>query len=54
MSFARFSIHKVIRAYYYNSSVFKMSDTEEGVMEMTEFIFQEPGLTAVWTIEIGS
>ncbi|OLQ11883.1 hypothetical protein AK812_SmicGene4226 [Symbiodinium microadriaticum] len=33
----------VIRAYYYNSSVFKMSDTEEGVMEMTEFIFQDLG-----------
>lgn len=31
----------IIRAYYYNSSLFKMSDTEEGVMEMTEFIFQD-------------
>lgn len=31
----------VIRAYYYNSSLFKMSESEEGVMEMTEFIFQD-------------
>ena len=31
----------VIRAYYYNSCLFKMSETEEGVMEMTEFIFQD-------------
>ncbi|CAJ1383251.1 unnamed protein product [Effrenium voratum] len=31
----------IIRAYYYNSCVFKMSETEEGVMEMTEFIFQD-------------
>eukprot|EP00438_Fugacium_kawagutii_P025850 Skav231405 [mRNA] locus=scaffold4039:34517:35209:- [translate_table: standard] len=32
---------KFIRAYYYNSSLFKMSETEPGVMEMTEFIFQD-------------
>jgi len=31
----------VIRAYYYNSSVFKMSTEEPDVMEMTEFIFQD-------------
>jgi len=31
----------VIRAYYYNSCLFKMSDTEPGVCEMTEFIFQD-------------
>ena len=30
-----------IRAYYYNASLFKMSAEEEGVMEMTEFIFQD-------------
>jgi len=32
--------NSAIRAYYYNASLFKMS-TEEGVMEMTEFIFQD-------------
>ena len=31
----------IIRAYYYNSSLFKMSESEPGVMEMTEFIFQD-------------
>ena len=31
----------VIRAYYYNASLFKMSSDEEGVMEMVEFIFQD-------------
>ena len=31
----------VIRAYYYNASLFRMSSEEEGVMEMTEFIFQD-------------
>ena len=31
----------VIRAYYHNASLFKMSTEEEGVMEMTEFIFQD-------------
>ena len=30
-----------IRAYYYNASLFRMSTEEEGVMEMTEFIFQD-------------
>ena len=34
---------EAIRAYYYNASLFKMSDEEEGVMEMTEFIFQDLG-----------
>ena len=31
----------VIRAYYYNASLFRMSTEEEDVMEMTEFIFQD-------------
>jgi len=30
----------VIRAYYYNGSLFRMSE-EDGVMEMTEFIWQD-------------
>ena len=29
------------RAYYYNASLFKKSTEEEGIMEMTEFIFQD-------------
>uniref|UniRef100_A0A7S0Z2J6 START domain-containing protein n=1 Tax=Hemiselmis tepida TaxID=464990 RepID=A0A7S0Z2J6_9CRYP len=33
----------VYRAYYFNSSLFKMSEEEPGVMEMTEFIFQDLG-----------
>jgi hypothetical protein len=31
----------VIRAYYHNSSLFRMSETEPGVCEMTEFVFQD-------------
>ena len=31
----------VIRAYYYNACIFAMSKEQEGVMEMTEFIFQD-------------
>ena len=31
----------VIRAYYYNASLFRMSTEEDGIMEMTEFIFQD-------------
>lgn len=30
-----------IRAYYYNASLFRWSTEEEGVMEMTEFVFQD-------------
>ena len=30
-----------IRTCYYNASLFKKSTEEEGVMEMTEFIFQD-------------
>lgn len=32
---------EAIRAYYYNASLFKMSAEEQGVMEMTEFVFQD-------------
>jgi hypothetical protein len=30
-----------IRAYYYNACLFQMSEEEDNVMEMTEFIFQD-------------
>ena len=33
--------NQAIRAYYYNASLFRTSTEEEGVMEMTEFIFQD-------------
>jgi hypothetical protein len=40
-----------IRAYYYNSSEFKMSVEEDGVMEMTEFIFMDlKGKLPVWLL----
>ncbi|CAE8705341.1 unnamed protein product [Polarella glacialis] len=40
-----------IRVYYYNSSEFKMSAEEDGVMEMTEFIFMDlKGKLPVWLL----
>eukprot|EP01006_Ploeotia_vitrea_P006667 TRINITY_DN14336_c0_g1_i1.p1 TRINITY_DN14336_c0_g1~~TRINITY_DN14336_c0_g1_i1.p1 ORF type:complete len:230 (+),score=40.08 TRINITY_DN14336_c0_g1_i1:60-749(+) len=34
-------IDGVIRAYYYNATILRPSTAEQGVMEMTEFIFQD-------------